>query len=196
MVMQYLQKAMGDGDLSSSVIFQETFNWLIEKIVGGKVVEKEDFHGLQTTTYTRTQAPRFDMSKYELLHDFLNNEYVSVPTTDYNTGEPSVETVSFSEGLAEVVKESTYKWLMAQEGLTGAEKQALQQFSQFITAGMLTEIFKLNIREGQFELEFIKRCDTPERESHYQSFYGTRKAVQAFPQSTMKGKWLEEDLGL
>lgn len=199
MVMEYIQQAMGNGDLSSSPIFQKAFDWLFHHIaVIGDSVEQEEYEGMTATTVTSHLVPPFDLSKYTLLHDFLNNESVLLTEPDEYGGPEGLKQTrySYSEALADQLAHTTHMWVKDLQGLTGAEEESLKQFSKFITAGMLTELFKLPLQDSLFETEFVKRCTTPELENRYQESYGSRRAMKWFPKSSQRGNWLQDDLGM
>lgn len=199
MVMEYMQQAMGNGDLSSSPIFQKSFDWLFYHVaLIGDNVEHEEYEGLPATTVTGHLVPPFDLSKYTLLHDFLNNETVLLTEPDDSSYPDAVKQVryGYSEAFADQIAHTTRLWIKDLDRLSGAEAESLRQFAQFITAGMLTEFFKLPLKDGLFENEFVKRCTTPELENRYQESYGTRRAMKWFPKSTQRGNWLQDDLGM
>lgn len=199
MVMEYMQQAMGNGDISSSPIFQKAFDWLFHHavVIGDNVME-EEYDGLPVTTYSPHLAPPFNLSKYTLLHDFMNNESVLLTEPDEYGAPDAVKQVrySYSEALADQIAHITHLWVKSLEGLSGGEAESLRQLSQFITAGILTELFKLPLKDGVFETELVKRCTTPALESRFQETFGTRRAMHWFPKSSQRGKWLEDDLGM
>lgn len=199
MVMEYMQQAMGNGDLSSSPIFQKAFDWLFHHVVViGDNLEREDYEGLPASTVTGHLVPPFNLSKYPLLHDFLNNESVLLTEPDDYGAPDAVQQTRYGyiEAFADQLGHFTKLWVKDLEGLTGAETESLKQFSQFITAGMLTEMFKLPLKGGVFEAEVAKRCTKPALENRFQESYGTRRAMHWFPKSTERGKWIEYDLGM
>lgn len=168
MVMKYMLQAMGDGDLKTSAIFQQAFDWLFQHIaVIGDNVEEEEFEGIPATTVTGYLVKPFDLSKYELLHDFMLNESVLLTEPSDNGDPEGVQQTSYGYGpaFADQLAHFTMLWVKNLKGLTGAEEESLRQLSKFITTGMLNEFFKLPMKEGLFEAEFVRRCTTPELET-------------------------------
>lgn len=199
MAMTYIMQAMGDGNIQSSPLFQSAFDWIFyHAVLIGQTVEKEEFEGLPATTITPHLTPPFDLSKYTSLHDFMANESVLLTEAMGDGPDDYVGQVSYgySEAFADQVAHTVKLWIDGLDGLTGAEEESLKQLANVITAGMLTEIWKLPLKGGVFEDEFAKRCTSPELESKFQATFGTRVALKRFPRSSERGRWLENDLGM
>ena len=179
-------RAMGDGDLSKSPVLQETLDWVFDIIAKGKVFE--------TTGGVAKTEEYFDLLKHERLHDFFNNETQEVI---YLRGSLKLANESFEEDiiLMEALADKAFsvvnRWVNEQH-----DKNELNGLISFMVAGVLTEIFKLEVAGSVFEQEFVKRCTTPEKQTAYRNMFGTEKAIMHFPESPIRNKWLETDLGM
>lgn len=199
MVMQYMHLAMGNGNIADSTIFQSSFDWIFQRMfIEGKHLDHEEFESLSARGVSDIWLPPYNPGAYELLHDFMVNESVvlTVPVENGYPDQVEEQEFGFSEALADQVAHTTWLWIKSLSGLSGAEDQALKGFSKFLTAGMLTELFKLPLEGGTFESEAAKRCTGPLMQTRFQVVFGTRKALQWFPKSSERGHWLEDDLGM
>lgn len=196
LITQYLMKAHGDGDIEQSPVFHGTMDWLFAVICAGQRVEKEEIAGMKMTHVRMMLPPAFDLKKYETLHDFMFNESVMFTYPAPPGVQKEEEARLICECIAEVVKDETKQWLQSEGALKGAEPGALGSFCTLVATGMLTTLFHLPIRDGVFENQMAKRCVTAELESVFRGFYGHDKAIKRFPKSTMRGKWLEDTLGI
>ena len=185
-MMHGILRAMGDGDLSASPILQKTLDWVFDMISKGKVFE--------TTGGVATTEEYFDLLKYERLHDFFNNETQEKIYLKGSLGLPD-ESVEDDIILMEALTDEAFSvvncWISEQP-----DKSELLGLTSFMVAGVLTEIFKLEIASDVFEKEFVKRCTTPDKQTAYRNMFGTEKAIDHFPESPARKRWLEIDFGM
>jgi hypothetical protein len=199
MAIEYFIKAVGNGDLSASPIFQRAFDWLFSKLAEGDLVAENDYEGVKSTTYTLHMTPPFELTKYGILHELLSSKSVLLTepmTPDYGDDRLQQTPYLFMEALADQIAHFTAMWIKDLKELDRAEAEALRQFSTMINTGILNDMFHLPLVGGVFEDEFARRCESSAMQDVYQRCYGTRKAMERFPKSPMRGKWLESDLGM
>jgi hypothetical protein len=195
LIEKYLMKAHGDGDMEKSPVFKGTLDWLFKVICDGQRVEKEEIAGLTMTHVRMIMTPAFDFGKYELVHDFLNSESLMY-TFPSNGEQQDEEAYLICECLADVIREEVCKWLDSEGALLGVNPGEVRSFATFVATGTLGSLFGMPIRDGVFERQIAQRCVTPELESVFKMLYGEEKALKIFPRSQMRGKWLEDSLGL
>ncbi|MBI6885847.1 hypothetical protein [Pseudomonas putida] len=197
MAMEYITQAFGDGDIQKSPIFQSSFDWVFRKILEGRRVEVGDYSGFEATTINHADIKPFQLEKYELLHELLITEHVveiePVPNTQDDLTQ---EVYRFAEALRDTISFFAERWVKENAGLNGASPGAITQLVTMICTGMLSEFFKLEIKGPVFEQEFVRRCDSPATQTKYREIFGTEKALSRFPDSPVRGEWLESDLGL
>lgn len=184
MIDSAIYKAMGSGDLRESPIFQKTFDWVFMIIAVGRPLRFSD-EGDEIT------HEDFDLSAYQTLHEFFNLELNGLSQHQYSEYEQELRGTSLMDNLAYEVGVIVDNWIEIQP-----ERDELRTFSQILATGVLFEVFKTEIHTGPLEKQLIASCENPKHLMLYKKLYGIEKAMNQFPQSIHRKKWLEEDFGI